>query len=489
MFSKYLKNRRLISGILTGAMIVASAYGAHNANTSGLYTVLADGKSTNTTSSDDSNDELTAAQDKKNDAAAKKKEAEAKLSKLESDKEDIMELIEELDSEISNYEEKLDDLKESRNLLQIKSCVSEDSLQVAYIAETNQYENMKERIQFAYENGDTDYIGALISVKEYSNVINQSEYVSQISSYDQKQLNDLMEIEQTIVSYQTEINSNLDEIESLKAEAEGEQQALQVMQSGKQATLEEYNVQIASTEYTIEEMAKLEAEQDSTIAAIEAAAASKRAAAESAAANAAADEAAKKKAAEEEAARKAAEEAAKKTAITASATDASSTTSTTESSTTTTTTTTTATTPTTTTTTNVPAMNSYSGGGFRWPCPSSTYITSSYGSREAPTEGATYFHQGIDIGCSSGASIVAAADGVVSFAGYLGAAGNAVLIDHGNGITTCYFHLSGFNVSEGANVVAGQTIAFAGSTGVSTGPHLHFAVRSYGAYVDPMGYL
>ena len=71
----------------------------------------------------------------------------------------------------------------------------------------------------------------------------------------------------------------------------------------------------------------------------------------------------------------------------------------------------------------------------------------------------------------------------------LGAAGNAVLIDHGNGITTCYFHLSGFNVSEGANVVAGQTIAFAGSTGVSTGPHLHFAVRSYGAYVDPMGYL
>ena len=314
MFSKYLKNRRLISGILTGAMIVASAYGAHNANTSSLYTVLADGKSTNTTSSDDSNDELTAAQDKKNDAAAKKKEAEAKLSKLESDKEDIMELIEELDSEISNYEEKLDDLKESRNLLQIKSCVSEDSLQVAYIAETNQYENMKERIQFAYENGDTDYIGALISVKEYSNVINQSEYVSQISSYDQKQLNDLMEIEQTIVSYQTEISSNLDEIESLKAEAEGEQQALQVMQSGKQATLEEYNVQIASTEYTIEEMAKLEAEQDSTIAAIEAAAASKRAAAESAAANAAADEAAKKKAAEEEAARKAAEEAARKAA-------------------------------------------------------------------------------------------------------------------------------------------------------------------------------
>ena len=96
---------------------------------------------------------------------------------------------------------------------------------------------------------------------------------------------------------------------------------------------------------------------------------------------------------------------------------------------------------------------------------------------------------GIDIGCSSGASIVAAADGVVSYVGYLGAAGNAVLIDHGNGLTTCYFHLSGFNTSVGANVSAGDTVGFAGSTGVSTGPHLHFAVRLYGSYVNPMGYL
>ena len=63
------------------------------------------------------------------------------------------------------------------------------------------------------------------------------------------------------------------------------------------------------------------------------------------------------------------------------------------------------------------------------------------------------------------------------------------MIDHGNGISTCYFHLSGFAVSTGANVSAGQTIAYAGSTGVSTGPHLHFGVLLYGAYVDPMGYL
>ncbi len=463
---------------------MASAYGVSGYMPNGINTVYAEGKNTDTSNNDNSSsDELTEAQNKKSDAAQKKKDAEAKLSRLESEKEDIMELIEELDGEISGYEEKISELKDSRNLLQVKSCISEDSLQIAYIAETNQYESMKERIQFAYENGDADYISALISVRDYDKVINQSEYVSQVSAYDQKQLNDLMEIEQTIATYKTEITSNLEEIEGLKTEAEGEQQALQVMQDGKQATLEEYNIQIADTEYTIEEMAQMEAEQDSAIAAIEAAAAAKRAAAETAAANAAAEEAAKKAAAEEAAAKAAAEEAAKKTA-TASATDATSTTQTTN-----TTTTTPAATTTTTTTTPAATMNSYSGGGFRWPCPSSTYITSGFGAREAPTEGATYSHMGIDIGCSSGASIVAAADGVVSYVGYLGAAGNAVLIDHGNGITTCYFHLSGFNVSEGANVVAGQTIAFAGSTGVSTGPHLHFAVRLYGSYVDPMGYL
>ncbi|MCR5226354.1 MAG: hypothetical protein K6E27_04010, partial [Eubacterium sp.] len=233
MFSKRIKNRRLISGILTGAMIMASAYGVSGYMPCTINTVQAEGKNTDTSNTDNSSsDELTEAQNKKSDAAQKKKDAEAKLSRLESEKEDIMELIEELDGEITGYEEKISELKDSRNLLQVKSCISEDSLQIAYIAETNQYESMKERIQFAYENGDADYISALISVRDYDKVINQSEYVSQVSAYDQKQLNDLMEIEQTIATYQTEITSNLEEIEGLKTEAEGEQQALQVMQDG-----------------------------------------------------------------------------------------------------------------------------------------------------------------------------------------------------------------------------------------------------------------
>lgn len=126
---------------------------------------------------------------------------------------------------------------------------------------------------------------------------------------------------------------------------------------------------------------------------------------------------------------------------------------------------------------------------LQWPMPSSSVITSKFGPRTAPTEGATTDHKGIDISCATGSEVTAAADGVVIYTDFLGTGGNAVIINHGGGLVTCYFHLSAFNCSVGDNVKAGQVIAYSGSTGVSTGPHLHFAVRLNGTYVDPLGYL
>lgn len=130
----------------------------------------------------------------------------------------------------------------------------------------------------------------------------------------------------------------------------------------------------------------------------------------------------------------------------------------------------------------------YAGGDFQWPCPSSTTISSYYGPRVAPTAGASSYHRGIDISCTNGADVIAAADGKVIYVGYMDSAGNAVVIDHGSNISSCYFHLSGFAVSAGDKVTKGQKIAMAGSTGVSTGPHLHFAVRENGEYVNPLKY-
>lgn len=130
----------------------------------------------------------------------------------------------------------------------------------------------------------------------------------------------------------------------------------------------------------------------------------------------------------------------------------------------------------------------YSGGALQWPC-NSTIITSEFGYRIHPLTGIWTGHTGIDIGCNMYEPIYAAESGTVILAEEYGGYGNAVVIDHGNGLTTLYGHNEELYVSVGQKVSRGETIAGAGSTGWSTGPHLHFEVRVNGDYVDPMGYL
>jgi murein DD-endopeptidase MepM/ murein hydrolase activator NlpD len=120
--------------------------------------------------------------------------------------------------------------------------------------------------------------------------------------------------------------------------------------------------------------------------------------------------------------------------------------------------------------------------------PSDGQITSGFGWRMHPILGYQRFHSGVDFGADYGSTIRAADRGVVIFAGWYGGYGNAVIIDHGNNITTLYGHTSGLYVSEGQAIERGQPIAAVGSTGLSTGPHLHFEVRQNGEPVDPMAY-
>ena len=126
---------------------------------------------------------------------------------------------------------------------------------------------------------------------------------------------------------------------------------------------------------------------------------------------------------------------------------------------------------------------------FIWPCPASSRITSEFGSRTSPTAGASSNHQGIDIGAASGSGILAAASGTVVIATYSYSAGNYIMINHGRGVYTVYMHCSQLLASEGQDVIQGQTIAKVGSTGYSTGPHLHFGIRANGQYVNPSNYV
>lgn len=126
-------------------------------------------------------------------------------------------------------------------------------------------------------------------------------------------------------------------------------------------------------------------------------------------------------------------------------------------------------------------------GGMIWPI--SGPITSEFGWRTHPVFGTARFHSGLDIGGDYGMPIYAAASGTVIYAGWISGYGNAVIIDHGGGVTTLYGHNDSLNVSEGENVAQGQVIAMCGSTGNSTGPHCHFEVRENGEPVSPYGYL
>lgn len=126
-------------------------------------------------------------------------------------------------------------------------------------------------------------------------------------------------------------------------------------------------------------------------------------------------------------------------------------------------------------------------GQLGWPV--SGDITSPYGYRVHPIWGTTIYHSGIDIGVDEGTPVHAADSGVIVWSGWMGGYGYAVVIDHGNGLSTLYGHNSELAVDEGQSVSKGQVVAYAGSTGNSTGPHVHFEVRENGDPVDPMGYL
>lgn len=130
---------------------------------------------------------------------------------------------------------------------------------------------------------------------------------------------------------------------------------------------------------------------------------------------------------------------------------------------------------------------SQGSGILGWPA--NGPLTSSFGYRIHPIWGTSILHAGIDIGVDEGDPVYAADSGTVVWAGWLGGYGYAVIIDHGNGLSTLYAHNSDLAVGDGQYVGKGSLIAYAGSTGNSTGPHVHFEVRVDGDPVDPMGYL
>lgn len=371
-------------------------------------------------------------------AALEKELADAQklINGLKDSKDDIKEKVRQLDGQLTTISGRIIGLEQE--LSQMGAQIEDTKQELADVQADadRQYERMKQRIKYMYENGSSmTMFEALLTSGSIADFINQAEYINQITQYDRAMLTKYQETKQQVEDSRQLLESGYDQLADLKAQVRAEQDAVQKLLAAKESELSDVEGDLSSAQADADAVAaEIQAQKD-IIAQIQA------------------------QEAKREAARKAAEEAAKNQTSAGEVTPP------------------------------VPEEPSYNGGAFMWPCPSSTRVTSDYGTRLSPTAGASSNHKGLDIGAAFGSAIVAAADGTVAYAGYNSGMGNYVMLSHGDGLYTVYGHCSALLVSTGDTVGAGQTIAQVGSTGISTGNHLHFGVSKDGAYISPWNYL
>ena len=335
------------------------------------------------------------------------------INSLQAEKNTIQSYINQLDkkmstlaSEISKFEEqieeKITDIEETK-----------EELEKAKIACDEQYESMKMRIQFIYENPSASLIEMLCSSDNIAEFINRADYVASMSNYDRDMMDKLIATKEEIALKEETLEAELEELEMMQAELESQKKKVNASINSKKGEL----------------TAKANELGDAT-----------------------ADQAAYKKQLEEQ--ERLLNEIEDQIARAAN-----------------------------------PDAYQGSATGFIWPCPAYTRISSYFGPRPQPVPGASTNHKGVDLAAPYGSAILASASGVVTTSTYSKSAGNYIVLAHGNGTSTVYMHASALLVSVGETVEQGEVIAKVGSTGYSSGNHLHFGVIKNGSYVNPLNYI
>lgn len=410
--------------------------------------------------------EINKAKSEKSSLEKKKEETEKKLKELEKEKNDILNYIEKLDKELVRIGNEIDTLNGEIAIAEKELEITKEELELAKETEASQYATMKRRIKYMYENGNSDYLSILLQSEDLSDILNQVEYMAKITEYDNNLLNRYTEVKEEVIEKEKQMEEQLEYLHGLKEELDYEQETVTLFASEKNKELEKYEKSIEETMVISDEVNSQIEEQEELIEKL-LEEERKRIEAERLA-----KEAEEKRLAEErrkaEEQRRLEEQQRQQEAGNDSSNNGSSNNGSSEGS---------------------SSGSSKTEGGFIWPVPASGRITSYFGVRERPTAGASTYHKGIDIGAPTGTKIVAAKGGTVVTASYQVAAGNYIMISHGDGIYTVYMHCSKLLVSVGDVVSQGEEIALVGSTGVSTGPHLHFGVSVGGDYVNPLGYV
>ena len=377
------------------------------------------------------------AKNKKKNLEREKQKIEQSINDLEKEKGDITTYISKLDQELNSLNEKIKKLEKDIDVVNKDLKKTKKELKETKETEENQYITMKKRIKYMYENGSSDYMEVLLNSSDISDLLNRTEYIAKISEYDGAMLDRYKETKRKVEKKEAELESSLKALDNLSEEVALEKDGVTKRIAKKNAELKNYNAKINDSSDLVNQYSKKIAIQEDVID--ELIEANLRAA--------------------EEAARKR-EEAAKKQQGSNGSNGG-----------------------------NSGGTGNVSPGGFMWPSPVSRTITSSFGPRKSPTQGASTNHQGIDIGAPAGTNVLASQDGTVTVASYQWAAGNYIMISHSGGISTVYMHNSQLLVSVGQQVKKGDVIAKVGSSGVATGPHIHFGVRVNGQYVNPLNYV
>ena len=356
-------------------------------------------------------DDISDAKKKQQELEQQKNTAEAEKSELSSELDSIVSKMEKTQSDLTAKETEIND--------------AETELVTAKANEDDQYQTMKLRIKYMYENGSNEFLEILMEANSIADLLNKAEYINKISKCDRELLVEYEDTRKDVENRENALKKEYAELESLQDELAGEQANVEKLLADKNIQIDNLTSEISSNADKLKQL----------IAAAEAAEA-------------------RRKEAEATAAAQAAQAAAAASSGTSSSGNASAT----------------------------------GTGSLTHPVPGAA-ITSGFGGRVAPTAGATTGHDGIDYGAGYGAAVYAADSGTVITAQYNSARGNYIVINHGNGMQTWYQHLSSMNVTVGQTVARGQVIGNVGTTGISTGPHLHFEVHVGGVPVNPLNYL
>ena len=431
------KSKKLVAGIMAGCMALIMILSLVLSVLGPMAGAVSQG-------------EINALEAKKKELAAKRSEIKGQIVGLQAQQATVLDQKAALDAQNEVMRQEIILIDEQIAIHQDIIAAKEVELAEARREEKEQYDRYRKRVRAMEESGELNYVSILFNASSFTDLLSKVDFIAEIMDYDNNLEKELIAARENVEQIKAEYEAALAEYEGAKIELEEKKAELEAEIQAAYEMIATLDADIArfAQEDAVNEAAEYQVQKeiDDMIAEL------KR---------------------QEEAARQAAlaaQAAARAAAQSAGGSGG------------------------TYTSSGVTSSVGYTGtpvnatGQYIWPTPASYTITSPFGYRIHPIFKTQKYHSGIDIGAPSGSQILAADSGTVTIAQYSSSYGNYVVINHGNGNTTLYAHQSSMAVSVGESVSQGQVIGYVGSTGWSTGPHLHYEVTQNGERVNPSSF-